>query len=662
MPDKAAGVHPDNAALEEARQLHATGQLKEAEAVYRKLLEARENLDAQHGLALLYNQTGRNAAAIPILEQLLERDPGAISSRLVLARCLAAEGDLAAAISQCALACEALPDNAVVWNLAGHLQQQAGDPASSLEYLRRALRVDPAHGPALHNQGIALATLGDQKAAILAYEGALRVMPAAARVYYNYALSLQSCGREGDAMGALSRALELRPGMADARLRLLHLKLLQCAWPDLQEQTQRLVETLQKLLSRDEIGHLSLHVLNLLDVPSALHRQLARRMARGITRRAQAIAMPVGVPGPANGRIRLAYLSPDLGAHAVGSLLHDLFGHHDAARFEVCVFALRKFDDAIATAIRAGSQRFTDLSALSIEDSAREIADFSPDILVDLGGYTQGARSELLAMRLAPVQVSWLGYLNTMGASFIDYLIADEVVIPKALRNSYDEKIAYLPRCFLPFSQLADNAPVVCREDLGLPQGSFILASFNNTCKVQPAEFRAWVRILRAAPDSVLWMYDGDRQAVRENLRGAFELAGLDTSRLIFAPMLPMNEHLRRMQLADLFLDAFRYNAGATAMAAAQVGLPVLTLQGESLLGRMGASINLAMGLDQLVCNSVDAYVARAVELAGDPAKIAELRTSIKRAHNQPGGLFDSAAFAADLERLFMDLHQQHAP
>ena len=649
----------NNEKLAKAQALHRAGRLPEAERAYSALLAHSDDVDAQHGLALLLNQTGRSAEAIPLLQQVLVADGESVSSRLVLARCLAATGELKASIEQCDIACEMLPDNPAAWNLAGQLQQQAGDSQAALDKLQRALNIDPTHGPALHNQGIALATLGQNEAALLAYEGALRVMPAAARVYYNYALALQVAGREADAMAALSKTLDLRPGMADARLRPLQLKLLHCEWRGLVEQTRALPARLDKLLDTDTIGQLSLHVLNLLDVPQSLHRELARRMARHIQIQATGIARPKRAGSTEDKRIRLAYLSPDLGAHAVGGLVQDLFAHHDAGQFEVCIFSLRAFDDVVARVTRAGAQRFVDLSASSIADAAASIASFAPDILVDLGGYTQGARTELMAMRLAPVQVSWLGYLNTMGAEFIDYLIADDVVVPADHEARYDEKIARLPRCFLPYSKLEESPAVMQREDVGLPQDAFVFASFNNPCKIQPAEFRAWIRILREAPDSVLWVYDGNRESVRKNLREALSMAKIDLDRLVFAPMVPMHEHLTRMRLADLFLDTFRYNAGATAIAAAQAGLPLLTLKGNTLLARMGASVNSALGLSQLVCDDVDRYVARAGELAADSNSTSRLRAAIEDAAEQGSGLFDTRAFAADLEALFKTLHAQ---
>lgn len=649
----------NNQQLAKAQGLHRAGRLDEAEKAYGELLARSEDPDAQHGLALLYNQTGRSEAAIPILEQLLQKHNDAVSSRLVLARCLAATGSLKAALEQSALACQMLPENAAVWSLNGQLLQQAGDAEAALVSLQKALEIDPTHGPALHNQGIALATQGKLEAAALAYEGALRVMPLAARVHYNYALALQSLGREAAAMAALARALDLRPGMTDARLRLMHLKLLHCQWRELDDETTRIQEGLEKLLEKKRLGHLSLHVLNLLDLPQSLHRDLARRMASEFEQQAADIAAAAGRAAPADGRVRLAYLSPDLGAHAVGGLLQDVFACHDSDRFDVCVFSLRAFDDAVASKIRAGAAGFEDLSAASIGAAAQRIASFGPDILVDLGGYTQGARSELMAMRLAPVQVSWLGYLNTMGADFIDYLVADDIAVPPGADKHYDEKIARMPRCFLPFSHMQESPETITRLDVGLPDNAFVFASFNNTCKVQPAELRAWVRILREAPDAVLWMYDGNREAVRETFTKAFALARLDPARLVFAPMRPMHEHLRRMRLADLMLDTFRYNAGATAIAAAQVGLPVLTMAGNSLLGRMGAAINHALGNDDLVCSDVDDYVARAVAFTRNTSELRRISAAMDQASKERVGFFDTAGFVRDLEDLLLSLKRQ---
>ncbi len=663
MSEQSGNGAANSAGLDEARRLHGRGRLAEAEAAYEALLQTDAALDAQHGLALIYNQTGRSQQAIPMLQALLQEDPGAVSSRLVLARCLAATGDLGSAIEQTRQAADALPANPAAWNLLGQLQQQAGDPQNALQHLERALALDPAHGPALHNQGIALATLGQTDAALLAYEGALRIMPSAARVYYNYALALEVAGRETDAMAALERTLDLKPGLADARLRLVYLRLVNCEWRDLEPQIEALRRSLERLAGQQEIGNLSLHILNLLDLPRDLHRRLARGMAKGIVRRAQASGV---TPKPApqdkgDKHIRLAYLSPDLGGHAVGGLVHQLFSAQDRERFEIKVFSLRQFDDEIAEQIRVGAPAFQDLSALDFGQAAECIADFAPDILIDLGGYTEAARPELLALRLAPIQISWLGYLNTMGAPFIDYLIADEIVVPAGDETNYDEQVIKLQHCFLPYSELPEATSVTTRAVAGLPEDAFVFASFNNTCKVQPGEFRAWIKILRAVPDAILWLYDGGRETVRHNLSDAFQLAGLDPARLIFAPRVSMQEHLVRMRLADLFLDTFDYNAGATAIAAAQARLPLLTLQGSSLLGRMGASINQALGLEELVCKSPEAYVAKAAELAAAPALLRQCHERIKAARAEGSGLFDLAGLVRELEAQLEQLHNNRS-
>lgn len=653
-----------NPKLEEARQLHGTGRLKEAEAAYNALLETDAALDAQHGLALIYNQTGRSQQAIPMLEALLAEDPGAVSSRLVLARCLAATGQLIAAIEQAEQAAGALPANPAVWNLLGQLRQQAGDPQGALEALERALKLDPTHGPALHNQGITLAILGQTDAALLAYEGALRVMPSAARVFYNYALALEVAGREDEAIQALQRTLDLRPGFTDARLRLVYLRLVNCEWRDFDSQVRTLEQSLEKLAEQEHIGHLSLHILNLLALPRHLHRRLAQRLARGIARQAQASgSAPAAISrAGSDQRVRVAYLSPDLGAHAVGGLVHELFAAHDAERFRVGVFSLRHFEDEIGDSIRKSAPEFEDLSRLDFARAAKRLAAFAPDILIDLGGYTDAARPELTALRLAPVQISWLGYLNTMGAPFIDYLIADETVVPPGSESDFDEQVLRLERCFLPSSRLPGAPGKQDRAAHGLPEEAFVFASFNNTCKVQPAEFRAWAKILRDAPDAVLWLYDGGREAVRRNLRAAFEIAGLDPARLIFAPRVSMQAHMARMPLADLFLDTFDYNAGATAIAAAQADLPLLTQPGDALLGRMGASINRALGLEELVCADRDAYITRAIELAADPDRVREMSGRIGAARVSSSGLFDLAGLVRELESLLEQVHARRSP
>jgi predicted O-linked N-acetylglucosamine transferase (SPINDLY family) len=236
-----------------------------------------------------------------------------------------------------------------------------------------------------------------------------------------------------------------------------------------------------------------------------------------------------------------------------------------------------------------------------------------------------------------------------MRADFVDYIIADDVVIPLGDEDQYTESVIRLPGCFLPASDFpADEPPG--RGDLGLPEHATVFCSFNHSYKIEPDTFTAWMRILEEIPDSVLWIYTGANNLAEKNLLSAAESSGVDPERLVFAPRLPLGEHLARLPVADIFLDTIYYNAGATAIATIQAGVPILTLQSGRILGRMGASINRALGLDELTCSSIDEYVAKAIELAKNPDQVRGLK---KRIDDARPALFDLQRFAKKLETAF---------
>jgi predicted O-linked N-acetylglucosamine transferase (SPINDLY family)/SAM-dependent methyltransferase len=357
----------------------------------------------------------------------------------------------------------------------------------------------------------------------------------------------------------------------------------------------------------------------------------------------------------AHERVRVAYLSADVGEHPVSQLLVGVLEKHDRQRFETLLVCLESEDgSALGKRMRGAVDRVLEVRRDSDASVARQLRELEVDIVVDLQGMTQGMRAEILARRPAPIQVSYLGFAATMGAPYIDYIIADSVVIPAGAEAGYSEQIARLPQCFLPFDNtqsIAERVPT--RAEAGLPESGLVFCDFNNHIKITPPVFDVWMRLLKAIPDSCLWLRWA-AEDVTTNLRREAQARGVDPQRLIFAVKVPtLAEHLARQRLADLFLDTFPYNAHATAAQALWAGVPVLTCQGQSFASRVAASLLHACGMPQLITDDLQQYEHRALSLARDPEQLLHLRQTLA-SNLRTAPLFDTELYTRDLEGAFL--------
>jgi predicted O-linked N-acetylglucosamine transferase (SPINDLY family) len=333
---------------------------------------------------------------------------------------------------------------------------------------------------------------------------------------------------------------------------------------------------------------------------------------------------------------------------------------HDKSRFDVSAISLGPDDNSkMRQRLKAAVPRFIDARTFGDEHIANLVRSLEVDILVDLMGFTKDARTEIFAGRPAPVQVNYLGYPGTMGASYVDYIIADRTAIPEEKRGCYLEKVVYLPDSFMgndTARKISERLPR--RSECNLPEAGFVFCSFNNSYKIIPQIFDIWMRILRQVDNSVLWLSKKNETAIR-NLRREAQNRGVDPSRLVFAQRLPLNEdHLARHRLADLFLDTFPYNAHTTASDALWAGLPVLTCLGETFAGRVAASLLNAIGLPELITTTPETYEQMAVELATHPERLAVIKH--KLAENRlTAPLFDTKLFTKHIEAAYTAMHER---
>ena len=407
-----------------------------------------------------------------------------------------------------------------------------------------------------------------------------------------------------------------------------------------------------------QAGKLAIQPLDYLNVSSSIEsqRQCAELYVQEY--RAAQQVLPAISGYDRRQKIRIGYFSADFRVHAVSILMAEVFEHHDRSRFELIAFSFYSGKpDVMTQRVMAAFDQFIDVSQHSCKEIAELARQLEIDVAVDLGGHTADNRTEAFAYRAAPVQVNYLGYPGTMGADFMDYIIGDPVVIPALTRDLYTEKVIYLPCFQANDSRREISSRVFSRAELGLPPEGVVYCCFNSNYKFTPEVFDAWMRILAQVEGSVIFLLEENNQ-VAANLRREAALRGVDPGRLVFGGALPAAEYLSRYRVADLFLDTLPFNAGTTASDALWSGLPVLTCAGEAFASRMAASLLHAVGLPELVTETLEAYEREAVALGRDPERLSQLKRRLVEERSR-ALLFDSVRFTRKLEQAYEAMYQR---
>ena len=641
------------------RCLHAQGRLADAEAAYRGALAvAPDYVDAQVNLGNLMREQGAYDQAEGMYRQVLERHPDLHEVRLNIGNIHRLRGELGHARTEYETLLRAVPGHPRVrlslalTLLAEHRVEQAQALIDEAEHQGNApVQEVLAARARMH------AVRGDRRGALETLVQAVAAGADGPEYAFSIAELLSELGQHAQARDILERSRarfgERPPGLAGL---LLSNQARLCDWTQWQARVSALVARVRRGAPQvtapfSALSLPGLQAPDLLAVARDTGAKYQDWMRRGpLCRRTS--------DRSAHERLRIGYLSSDLRQHATATLTAAVFELHDRRRFEVFGYAIGPADDsAMRRRLRRGFEHFTELQDLSHEQAARRICADGIDVLVDLNGYTRHARPEILAMRPAPLQVNWLGFPGSMGVPFMDYLIADAVVVPPDQAEHYAESIAYLPDAYMPFDFRRQAAPRPTRAEVDLPEDAFVFCCFNNPYKLTPGLFGHWCDLLAELPNSVLWL-PAFSDEVHANLAKAAAAAGLGAGRLVFAERRPHDEHQVRLALADLFLDTWPYNAHTTAADALWAGVPVLTCPGATFPSRVAASLALAVGLPELVCHDVDDYLRQARRLATDPAALALLRQRLIDAR-ATAPLFDSARFTRALEALYRRMWQR---
>lgn len=426
-----------------------------------------------------------------------------------------------------------------------------------------------------------------------------------------------------------------------------------CEWGDF----ARDGEALRDLLSKGTADKLPpFFLLSEPGVGADDHRRCAELWTRD--RRAAAIAERIRLDfrflSPARSKIRLGYLSNDFHDHATALLLIEMLEAHDRGRFELNAYSYGADDGkAMRRRLLGAFDQFSDISALSDSDAARAIHHDEVDILIDLKGFTANARTGILMLRPAPVQVNYLGYPGTLGSEVCDYIITDAFVTPPATAADYAESFAFLPNSYQPRGRAEPLGPLPARAQMGLPESGFVFCCFNQAYKFTPEIFAIWCRLLEAVPGSVLWLLSSS--LAEGNLRNEALRLGISGQRLVFASDMSQADHMARLQLADLVLDTAPYNAHTTASDALWAGVPIVTCSGKTFPSRVAGSVLRAIGLPELIAADLDDYFDLAYSLATDAPRLEEIKTKLA-GNRLTTALFDVDGYTRDLEGLFQTM------
>jgi protein O-GlcNAc transferase len=531
-------------------------------------------------------------------------------------------------------------------NLGDVLRRQHRFAAAAGAYAR-ALARNPGVAQLWLNLGVCQHRTGAFSVARESFERALALDPGAPEILVNLASSLTAEGRYGEALPLLRKALELRPGDAQAQSALLYVQQHTCDWSALEPG----VERLRALLGRPDAPLVSPHSLFGLPFTPAELLLAAQQWVR--LRIGAPVRLAPVAPALVDGRLRIGYLGSDFRAHALANLLSEVIEEHDRSRFEVFGYSFGPDDGSPARARFARAfDRFVDIRAESIEATAQRIRDDRIGVLLDTGGYVLNARSEIFALKPAPIQINAIGFAGTLGAPWYDYILGDAFVTPPEQQPYFTERFMLLPHCYLPGDAKRAIDPAPTRMQCGLPDAGFVFCCFNASYKILPDVFAVWMRLLTRVPESVLWLLETNVQATA-NLRREAHAHAIGSERLVFAPRVPLAQHLARHAVADLFLDTFPYNAHTTANDALFAGLPLITCAGETFASRVSGSQLRAIGLPELVTDSLPAYEALALDLARRPELLARYRDRVRSSRDR-SPLFDAVAYTRALEGLLL--------
>ena len=547
------------------------------------------------------------------------------------------------------------PDFIEAYNGRGHLFVELNQLDAALENFNKAIEINPNFSEAYNNRGNILNKLNRYTESIKSYDKAISINSNFAEAYNGRATVQKDLKLYDGAHESYEKAIKIKPNLDFLLGSLIYIKLHLCNWKSFDENLKKIEESIIN-------GNKSLTPFSsLLFLNSPSLQKKAAEIYFKAKYNSKNTLKPFG-ERLQNKKIRVGYYSADFRKHVMSDLLIHLFKCHDKSKFELIGFSfVPGKPDLIHNEIKENFDQFVDVSLKNEKEIAQISKDMNIDIAVDLMGYTTHARMGIFKESCAPIKINFLGYPGTLGTNHHDYIIADKILIPKKYQKDYSEKIVYLPDTYRPdHSARKISSKIFTKEELGLSKNSFVFCCFNNNFKITPNVFNIWMNVLKSVKDSVLWlMVKGDNQTIKNHLKKEALKKGIESDRLIFASHMSLPDHLARLKLANLFIDTMPYNAHTTACDALWVGLPVLTLCGETFASRVGASMLNAVGLNELITLTDKDFEDLAIELANNPKKLQQIKNKLDN-NKIFKPLFNTKLFTKNIEKAYSIIYEQY--
>jgi len=642
-----------NFLLQQAINSFHQGNISQTKLLLNNVLKIQpKNFHALHIMAVTLGIENKHSEALNLLLRAVKINPSDSYVNFNLAKALSEIGNDLDSIKYHQAATRIAPKHSEAWLNFGKSLFQLNRYDEALANYDKAIQLKPDYAEAWSNKGVTLHDLRRYDEALANYDKAIQLKPDYAEAWSNKGITLSELKQYEEAIAHYDKAIRFKPNNDWYLGDLLCAQMKICSWSDLTES----LDIISKKLEMDEKVVSPFVLLSLTD-DSMLHKKCSEIFAQD---RYSFNPVLGSIPKYSKKhKIRIGYFSSDFRNHAVSILTAELFELHDKSKFEIIAFSFGiKDKSALHLRVSKAFNQFIDVNGMSDLDIAKLSRKMCIDIAVDLGGYTAGARTNIFSYRAAPIQVSYLGYLGTMGAEYIDYIFADNTIIPECLQKFYTEKITYLPSYQVNDRKRHISEKKFTRAELSLPEKGFIFCCFNNNNKILPATFDGWMRILKAVDGSSLFLY-AENEWVEQNLKKEAIAKGVDDARLVFSKFIPTDDYLARYQVCDLFLDTFPYNAGTTASDALWAELPILTLMGQSFASRMAASILNAICLPELITSSQEEYESLAIELALNPKKFTDLKLRLVN-NRLTTPLFDTPLFTKNIEAAYIKMYDHY--
>tara|TARA_Y100001968_G_scaffold333397_1_gene396013 strand:+ start:10010 stop:12145 length:2136 start_codon:yes stop_codon:yes gene_type:complete len=599
-------------------------------------------------LGIAYKHNKDFKIAIQCLSQSLNFNPKNIISILENGQCYEMIGQTSKAIQKYHEAIEIDASNPNSYNLLGIAEQKNFEYEKALLNFQKAFDLNKENPEIISNFGSCLYLVNQKNKAISIFKKGIEVVKDKSTLYYNLAILYIQDENHQKAL----QYLEKIQGNLSENLNVILSKLVCKRWICEWEETykDKLV-----LLHKDNQNFNPFPLSFLEDSPSKYLIKAKKYFSETYRNQSKKINLSK------KNKIRLGYISSNIYEHPVSILLTRVLELHDKSKFEIYTYSFgKKKEDEYYKRIKNSSKKFYDLSTASLNNIIKQIREDKIDIAIDLMGYTKDNRHEIYTIGIAPIQISYLGYPGTIGGDSIQYMIADKFLIPNEYKKFYSEKIIYMPNTYMcnDDSIMPDNSIQINRMSENLPDDSFVFCCFNSCYKLNPEIFKAWLSLIKQVDNSVLWLYCSNEEA-KENLKKQAVKYNVNSSRLIFAKKQPLKKHLSRQKCADLFLDTSLYSAGATAWIALSMGLPIITISGKSYTSRMSGSLLNALGLTELITDSIEAYKNKAYELATNKSYLNSIKDKLEKLKRN-SDIFNSNTFTKQLESKYEQLIKQN--